>query len=501
LADRNADGSWANKIYGFFSERSCKFFLFAILILAFAVRIYYFYLTRNQALWWDEAEYMSIAKHWLYGLHYAVNPQRPPLFPILEYSLLAIGFGELAVKFILSVLPSMGIVYATYLLGKEFYDERVGLVAAFITSSFWVLVFNSMRIHTDQLGMLFGMLAIYFFWRGYAKKEKQLWLAGLFLGLSFLTRLAAFLYVLLIAAYLVSEPANSIRNWKRSLVMILPGVGVFAAYLLWMKVYFGDALLFLKTNVPAITGVQQAPAWNLFRYFFEFNGWIFFALFLLGLLLLLFNLLIALDLLVKEKNQKLKGELFVFFWLLLFTFYFVFVLKSPLTEHRYMMPMAPAIFILVGAGLMKTFDLISKHFNLIAIIFCAVLLALGTHSELKHADIAIKAKIGSYQQVKEAALWMRAHSSPEDYFITWSEPQTLYYSERNQLSGFKNESDFEAKVLQYKPKYLTISVFERHADWIYNYPQRHAASLVPVQAYFFDEERKQPALIVYEFRF
>ncbi|MEM3074692.1 MAG: hypothetical protein QW727_02000 [Candidatus Pacearchaeota archaeon] len=36
--------------------------LFGILIFAFIIRLYYFALTKNQPLWWDEAEYMSAAK-------------------------------------------------------------------------------------------------------------------------------------------------------------------------------------------------------------------------------------------------------------------------------------------------------------------------------------------------------------------------------------------------------------------------------------------------------
>ena len=59
-----------------------------ILILAIAIRIYYFALTYNQPLWWDEAEYMNIANRFAFGLEYEFTPVRPNanLFAIFIYS-------------------------------------------------------------------------------------------------------------------------------------------------------------------------------------------------------------------------------------------------------------------------------------------------------------------------------------------------------------------------------------------------------------------------------
>jgi len=37
--------------------------LVGLLIIAFAVRLYYFSITKDQAVWWDEAEYLLKAKN------------------------------------------------------------------------------------------------------------------------------------------------------------------------------------------------------------------------------------------------------------------------------------------------------------------------------------------------------------------------------------------------------------------------------------------------------
>ena len=61
--------------------------LLGALLIAFVIRLYYFIQTYNQPLWWDEAEYMSMAKNILYGIPFDFNPQRPILFPLLLWLL------------------------------------------------------------------------------------------------------------------------------------------------------------------------------------------------------------------------------------------------------------------------------------------------------------------------------------------------------------------------------------------------------------------------------
>src|SRR5258706_14860842 len=39
----------------------------ALIALAFVLRLYYFFLTKDQPLWWDEAEYMLKAKALVFG--------------------------------------------------------------------------------------------------------------------------------------------------------------------------------------------------------------------------------------------------------------------------------------------------------------------------------------------------------------------------------------------------------------------------------------------------
>ena len=82
-----------------------------ILILAFSIRIYYYYLTKGQAMWWDEAEYMNMARAWAFGLEYEFNPVRPVLFSLIASLFYRMESGEFLIRvfvFSLSVISVCG---------------------------------------------------------------------------------------------------------------------------------------------------------------------------------------------------------------------------------------------------------------------------------------------------------------------------------------------------------------------------------------------------------
>ena len=90
--------------------------LIGILIFAFIIYLNYFSMTKNQTLWWDEAEYMSMAKHWASDVPYEINPARPVLLPFLASILYRLGFGELSIKFSLELIPLLLSILLMYLL-------------------------------------------------------------------------------------------------------------------------------------------------------------------------------------------------------------------------------------------------------------------------------------------------------------------------------------------------------------------------------------------------
>ncbi len=140
-----------------------------VIIFAFILRWYYFVLTKNQPLWWDEAAYGTLAKNFVYHLWdksdivIGETLIRPPLFPLIWSVLIKIGFNEVVNRFLLEFLPSVISVAFVYFIGKELYNKKIGLIASFIFSSLWIHLFYTGRLLTHSLSIAFLFDSIYFF--------------------------------------------------------------------------------------------------------------------------------------------------------------------------------------------------------------------------------------------------------------------------------------------------------------------------------------------------
>ena len=192
-----------------------------ILLLAIVIRIYYFILTANQPLWWDEADYLAYAKNIAnLGGDWIVTAQHNSLYPFIVAGLFLLGLGEPAVKFFIQIIPSILSVWLVYAICNEIYDDkRIGLIASFLMTTLWVVLFNSMRFHVDIPGMFFGLLALYVFWRGYENKKKifgkinsnlAIPLAVFFAVLAYSIRRAYFLFAVFILVYVLLTT----KDWK-----------------------------------------------------------------------------------------------------------------------------------------------------------------------------------------------------------------------------------------------------------------------------------------------
>src|SRR3989344_5574499 len=143
--------------------------LLAVIIFAIFLRLYYFFLTKNQPFWWDEASYGIIAKSFISST-WDTNPLviseriiRPLLLSFVWAGLMLVNIPEAGSRFILEIIPSIISVFFVYLIGKEIYNKRVGIISAFIFSVLWIDIFYSMRILTDTPCLTFMFASIYYF--------------------------------------------------------------------------------------------------------------------------------------------------------------------------------------------------------------------------------------------------------------------------------------------------------------------------------------------------
>src|SRR3989338_11568945 len=103
-----------------------------ILLLALTIRLIFFFQTYNQPVWWDEGEYLAMAKSFASNIPFNFNAQRGPLFSLVVAALFIIDASEPVVRFIAAVIPSLLVVVASYFLGSALYSKKTGLIFAFL---------------------------------------------------------------------------------------------------------------------------------------------------------------------------------------------------------------------------------------------------------------------------------------------------------------------------------------------------------------------------------
>jgi len=487
--------NFRSKVEHFLRNKYNLMFL-GVLLIAFVVRLYYFIYTYNQPLWWDEAEYMSMAKNILYGIPFDFNPQRPILFPLLISLFLWIGEG--AVRFFINFLPSLGVVILVYLFGKELYNKKVALIASFIMAIFWNVLFHTTRIHADGLALFFSLLGIYLFWKGYVVKRigKLVSFGFLFMVLGFMVKINAILAPIIIFIFLIiTEKLNFLKKkilWKSVVWFFIPLV----PYFIYNFFKFGTMLPFIQGYVdPSSLSAkfQSSFNWSIFKFTYVFTDTLFFILFLIGVLFVLLNLILGFDLIYK-KNLKVKADLFSVLSIVVVMGYFIFIERWG-AEPRWLILMAPFMFFIIGKGIVEIIKYIKIDKKIIFFII-VIILFVGAYDHLNHNHELIKIKKSSYEPVQLAGLWIKENSNKDDIILSKSPTQITYYSERETFGVPVDKEE----IKELKPKYMMISIFELHPPELLQMVDDINDHLQVVHAYFADPEGKQAVLVVYEFK-
>ncbi len=475
--------------------------LVAILIFTFFVRTYHFGLTQNQALWWDEAEYMSTAKKWAFDVPYDLNPQRPPLFQALAALSFIFGLGELFIKYAFVLLPSIFLVFAIYLLGREMFDEKIGLIAAFLSSVSWTLLFWTSRVQPDFLSMSFQVLSILLMWK-YWKSENKLKLgifAGIFAALGFLFKVSGLLVPMIFVVFILMKERLAAFKNKGNYYFAISFLLTLAPYFIWSYLNFGTPFGFRQGYSNAL--LYPTPfAWNVINYFPAIAESFLFYIFLLGLILSL-KFLIYSDILLKEKKRCFDPNIFSFLALIIVSAFYIFYIRA--IEDRWVFLWLPFIFFIIGHALIFAYDNIKKYSKILGVVVVLTILAFAGYNQVLHANSLIKDKLPSYLPVKEAGIWIKDNSNKEDKLLSISYTQSTYYSERNTTNyGEKLNSaeEFDVYLENNKPRFLQVSMFEPHPQWIFDWTQKNQNKLAPLQVYYADSSKQQAALVIYEIK-
>lgn len=144
--------------------------IWLVIILAFILRL----INLNQSLWWDEAinvVYARSSDFWWFLTEYPIGDFHPPgWFAILWVWGHIFGFSEISVR-MPSVILGVSTVGLTYLLGRDLFNKKVGLLASLFLAIAPLHVYYSQEARMYVFAAFSVTLSFYFLHRFVINKK------------------------------------------------------------------------------------------------------------------------------------------------------------------------------------------------------------------------------------------------------------------------------------------------------------------------------------------
>ncbi|MEM0465205.1 MAG: hypothetical protein QXW97_00715 [Candidatus Pacearchaeota archaeon] len=496
--------------------------LFIIIII---IRFYFFILTSNQPLWWDESQYMSKAKDIAGIVKYDLGGPRTPFYSYILslFFILNLDY-EPFMRFVVLLIPSLLVILLIYLCIKEMYlDRKIAIISLVIAGLLWEHLFYSNRFHTENFSLIFLFLATLVLFKVYIKREKILFIKPKY----------ALVWIIVFFIISVLFRAGTIMAFPSLFLFILilnkdklfyTKKGIFLSFilalLLILAIIYVPKMQISKPYIEFFYKPENPIAWHslsVFKGFYQsyvpnFPSFLLY-FFIIGIIIFFFDLFLGyerlLNIKLDDKNLNFKSDIFNFLTIFFILITFIFLIRSPTIEYRWFFPLLIGMFSFTANGIIRSTEyvmsLIGIKNKIFVIIIIAIIVFLGAYDQFKHSEAIIKIKLDSYIQVKEAGLWIKQNSNKDDLIISSSHPQTIYYSERNVETFYvngsnENETAFNEYIKFKKPKFVIVSIFEPSftPHWAYEWANKNNQSVKPVRAYFLDQNKQQLALVIYE---
>ena len=492
----------SQKHINLFSFIKKNYLLIGILLFALIIRLYYFFITQDQTLWWDELCYGILAKNLV--IHQWDNVRiiigetniRPIFLPILWSFLMRLDLSEVVSKFILEIIPSFFVVLFTYLVGKILYNKRIGLIASFIMAISWITIFYSVRFITHIPGLLASLASIYLFFKAIENDELNFKYFSSSIFLFFISVLFrwnygvvgfAFLLVILFNLKFLKQKAF----WIGGLVGSIPIIIFFIINLVKYNSLF-PALGFVSSHAAETT---RAIAYYTLNFIPHILQTPFLIMFILGLIIIPGQILIGFDSISQIK--KLKSHLFILSLFILNLSFLIFYIKY--AEDRYLFECLISMILFISVFLDFAYTNIKKYNKIFAIILIVGLLSFGGYAQYKYGDQMIIGKKDSYAQMKETFVWMK-DNLPRDSVVLGIgiEPYTIYYSE---LTPIEHESWMNEGILNksIKVDYLIHHAFVGQGEDYTNFINSLQPDSQIIYVSYFDANKQHPAVILAEY--
>lgn len=244
------------------------------------------------------------------------------------------------------VILSLMLGYYVYRFSSALYGEKSGILSLFLFAFCPnMLAFSGIAV-PDMPLTVFSFIAVYYFWLSSKDScQRNIALAGLFLGLALLSKFSA---LLLLPIYLLIASALWISSKKSSqLIQVIIIWSI--AFFVFLAGYSFDLTPFFLGNEYRLSQQATGQATFLAGQYSDHGWWSYYSIaFLLKTpipVILLFYVAIFLSL----KDRTSRFTTITFLLLPIFTFLFVFSVSSYSIALRYILPIYPFIFVIIGS--------------------------------------------------------------------------------------------------------------------------------------------------------
>jgi len=324
--------------------------------------------------WWDATVYLGMARYIDSGGVYGVwEFFRPPLWPLILSPFASLGASSLElVAKILAGVASLGVIYFTYQIGKK-YSSRAGLLAALCMAGAVPFVSFSIIPMTEIPSLLFVTIAVYLF------LNRNMYLAGLFSGLAFITRFPVGIIILALGLVLIKElftqesiKAKILNFLKQEVLLGLGFLTILIPYGVSNYVLYGSVLS------PLITGSGMITQ---FLWLYQGDGFFYITKVFLNNPFLVFVPVVTI-LAIVRKNLFKKGMVrdVMVTCVVVSTLFLVYFSSQRHKEFRYIIAVYPFLFVIVSMGIDALLDVLSEKFQVILIVILIAVSAISTGS-------------------------------------------------------------------------------------------------------------------------
>ncbi|MBI2629912.1 glycosyltransferase family 39 protein [Candidatus Pacearchaeota archaeon] len=400
--------------------------------------------------------------------------------PLLPYIISLFYFFNL--DFFLNILlPFVGALSAVlvYILGKELFNYKVGILSSLFFVFIPLHAFYSGRVLTEVLLTFFILLTFISFWKGYEKENKKhKVLFGVFLALALLSRYTALWIIPIFPLYfLIRDKSVKFLKDKYLWCSIL-------AFFLILIPWFIYGIFEYNNPIGAfVHGFKASAYWGgLQSWFFFFDVWwemfsVIGFIFVVSLAYFLYN------------KDFLKKEVYLLLiWLMFFLGMAVYM---PHKEDRFIIPIIPSLVILSAFFISKItqYKKIIVSAILVILIFSSVSNFYNNYNLyynintdcFEQAGLELKEIQGNFLIVSENPPLLRYYTKQESAYypdvlnektikeLEYAAKKPVYFVFTKFNSGFETEKWQNLKKIMEERYNLVFECSEdKEVNWIYS---------------------------------